>query len=101
MFRVHVNFASDPNVIKTSINIRKIKLIAYIYIRFSLDEKSYITAEIEAEKHLQEVFLQRDVYFDFTDVTWLDGVIGIYVPMIFYKAFQSIHQEIECFPGGR
>ena len=40
-------------------NSRKIKFIAYIYIRFNqnLDEKSYISAKIEAVKHLFVVFL--------------------------------------------
>ena len=39
-----------PNVVYISINIRKIKFIAYICIRFNqkLDEKSYIRAKIEA-----------------------------------------------------
>ena len=55
-FGVNVNFASD-----TSINVRKIKFIAYIiiYIPFNqnLDEKSYKSAKIEAVKHLHAVFL--------------------------------------------
>ena len=39
---VHVNFASDPIVVYTLINLRKIKFIVYIYIRFiqKLDIKS-------------------------------------------------------------
>ena len=43
-----------PNVVYTSINIRKIKFIAYIYIHFNqnVDEKSDISAKIEAGKHL-------------------------------------------------
>ena len=47
------------NVVYSSINIRKIKFIAYIYIRFSqnLDENSYISAITEAGKHLHGVFL--------------------------------------------
>ena len=47
------------NVIYTSINIRKIKFIVYIYIHFNqnVDEKSDISAKIEAGKHLHAVFL--------------------------------------------
>ena len=43
----------------TSINIRKIKFIAYIYIHFNqnVDEKYDISAKIEAGKHLHVVFL--------------------------------------------
>ena len=54
---LHVNFASDP--IYTSINIRKSKFIAYMYIHFNhnVDEKSDISAKIEAGKHLHVVFL--------------------------------------------
>ena len=53
----HENFAS--NVVYISINIRKIKFITYIYIRFSqrFDEKSDINTKIEAVKHLHAVFL--------------------------------------------
>ena len=49
----------QPNIVFTSINIRKVKLIAYIYIPFNqnLDEKSYISAKIEAVKQLHAVFL--------------------------------------------
>ena len=58
---VHVNFASDPglNVVYTSINIRKIKFTAYIYIHFNQndEEKSDINTKIEAGKHLPTVFL--------------------------------------------
>ena len=41
---------NEPSVVYTSIHIRKIMFIAYIYIRFNknLDEKSYISAKIEA-----------------------------------------------------
>ena len=48
-----------PNVVYTSINIRKIKFIAYSYIHFNqnVDEKSDISAKIEAGKHLHAVFL--------------------------------------------
>ena len=47
------------NVVYSSINIRKIKFIAYIYIHFNqnVDEKSDISATIEAGTHLHEVFL--------------------------------------------
>ena len=42
---VHVNFASDPIVVYTLTNLRKIKFIVYIYIRFikKLDIKSYLS----------------------------------------------------------
>ena len=48
-----------PIVVYTSINIRKIKFIAYTYIRFypEVDEKSVIKAKTEAGKHLHAVFL--------------------------------------------
>ena len=57
--RVHVNFASDPNVVYTSINTRNIKCIVYIYIHFNqnVDEKSDISAKIETGKHLHTFFL--------------------------------------------
>ena len=53
------NFFQRPNVVYTSINIRKIKFIAYIYVPFNqiLDEKSYFTAKIEAVKHLHEILM--------------------------------------------
>ena len=60
---VYVNLATRikrrPNVVYTSTKIKKIKLIAYIYIRFNqnMDNKSYISAKIEAVKHLHTVFL--------------------------------------------
>ena len=43
----------------SSINSRKIKFIANIYIRFiqNIDETFYISAKIEAVKHLHAVFL--------------------------------------------
>ena len=74
------------------INIRKSKFIDYIYIRFdqNLHEKYYISAKVEAVKHLHAVFIlnaeQRRrpfrlwramVYFDVIDVTWLDVVTGM------------------------
>ena len=42
------------SLLYTSINIRKIKFIAYIYIPFkqNLEEKSYISAKIDTVKHL-------------------------------------------------
>ena len=48
----------QPKVVNTLIN-KKVKFIAYIYIRFNqnLDEKSYIRAKIEAIKQLHAVFL--------------------------------------------
>ena len=57
---VHVNFPTNPtNVVYTSINIWKIRFIAYINIHFNqeLDEKSYLSTETEAVKHLHTVFL--------------------------------------------
>ena len=52
----HVNFASE---VYTSINIRKVKFIAYINIHFNqnVHEKSDFSAKIEAGKHLHAVFL--------------------------------------------
>ena len=46
-------------VVYTLINLRKIKVIAYIHICFNqnLDEKLYITAKNEEVKHLHTVFL--------------------------------------------
>ena len=58
--RVDVHFASDPMYIDyTSINSRKNKFKAYIYIRFyqNLDGNSCISAKIEAVKQLHAVFL--------------------------------------------
>ena len=58
----------------TSINIRKIKFVAYIYIHSNqnVDEKSDIYAKIEAGKHLHAVFLltaeQRQWRHDVADV---------------------------------
>ena len=106
--RVHVNFTSDSNVVYTSIHIRKIKFIAYIYNRFSqnLDEKSNMSAKIEAVKYLHAVFLltveqrrrpirleKAKVYLGIIDVAWLDVVIGNihvlhYAPMVCCRAFQ-------------
>ena len=47
------------HAVYTSINIRKFKFIAYIYIRLSknLDAKSYLSAKIEAVKQSHAVFL--------------------------------------------
>ena len=71
---------------------QKIKFIAYIYFRFhqKLEEKSDISAKNEAVKHLHAVFLLTAnqggcpirlykvmVYFDLTDVTCLNVVIGM------------------------
>ena len=49
---------NEPN---TSINIRKMMFIAYIYFLFYLeiDEQFGITAKIEAEKELQADFLLK------------------------------------------
>ena len=54
---VHVNLV--PNVVYTSINIRKIEFIAYIYIHFNqnVDEKFDISAKIETGNYLHAVFL--------------------------------------------
>ena len=42
-----------PNVVNTSINIRKIKFIVYIYIQFNQNDEKYdISAKIEVGKHL-------------------------------------------------
>ena len=56
---VHVNFVSDPvYVVYTFINIRKIKIIAYMYNCFNenFNEKPYISSKIESVKHLHTVF---------------------------------------------
>ena len=49
----------QPSVVYALINIRKIKFIAYIYIRFiqNLKEKSNISTKIEAVEYLHAVFL--------------------------------------------
>ena len=63
-----------PNVVYTSINIRKIKFISHIYIHFNqnVDEKSDISTKIEAGKHLNAVFLltaeQRQWHHDIADI---------------------------------
>ena len=63
------------NVVYTSINIRKIKFFAYIYIHFNqnIDENSDISAKIEAEKHVHAFFFlltaeQRQWRHDVADV---------------------------------
>ena len=50
-----------PNVVYTSINIRKMMSIAYIYFLFYLeiDEQFGIRAKIEAEKELHADFLLK------------------------------------------
>ena len=50
---------NEPNVVYTSINIRKMMFIAYIYFLFYLeiDEQFGITAKIETEKELLADFL--------------------------------------------
>ena len=52
---------NEPNVVYTSINIRKMMSIAYIYFLFYLeiDEQFGITAKIEAEKELHADFLLK------------------------------------------
>ena len=54
---------NEPNVVYTSINIRKMISIAYIYFLFYLeiDEQFGITAKIEAEKELHADFLLKAV----------------------------------------
>ena len=49
----------ETSIVYTSINIRKIKFIAYIYFRFyqNLEDKAYTSARIEEVKHLYAVFL--------------------------------------------
>ena len=84
-------------IVYTSLNIRKIKYIAYIYIcsNQNLDQKSYKSAKIEAVKNLHAVFLLTAeqcqgpirletamVYSDITDVVWPDVV-----PMLYYRVF--------------
>ena len=57
--KLHVHsLCTRPKVVYTSINIRKNKFIAYIYIHFNqnIDEKSDISAKIEAGKHLHSIF---------------------------------------------
>ena len=60
------------------------KSTAYIYIRFkqNLDEKSYISAKIEAVTAM---------FFGVSDVAWLDVVFEMkphYASMVYYRAFQ-------------
>ena len=52
---------NEPNVVYTSINIRKMMFIAYIYFLFYLeiDEQFGITAKIEAEKESHADFLLK------------------------------------------
>ena len=50
---------NEPNVVYTSINIRKMMFIAYIYFLFDIDEQFGITAKIEAEKELHADFLLK------------------------------------------
>ena len=52
---------NEPNVVYTSINIRKMMFIAYIYFLFYLKihEKFGKTAKIEAEKELHADFLLK------------------------------------------
>ena len=54
------SLCTRPNVVYTSINSRKIKFVAYIYIYFSAEfyEKSGIRNKTEPEKHLHTVLLQ-------------------------------------------
>ena len=55
MFGVH-SLCTRPNGVYTSINIRKIKFIAYIYIQ-NVDENSDISTKIEPGKRLHAFFL--------------------------------------------
>ena len=52
---------NEPNVVYTSIKIRKMMFIAYIYFLFYLEIDEYfgITAKIEAEKELHADFLLK------------------------------------------
>ena len=52
---------NEPNVVYTSINIRKMMFIAYIYFLFYLeiDEQFGVRAKIEAEKELHADFLLK------------------------------------------
>ena len=52
---------NEPNVVYTSINIRNMMSIVYIYFLFYLeiDEQFGITAKIEAEKELHADFLLK------------------------------------------
>ena len=52
---------NEPSVVYTSINIRKIMSIAYIYFLsyLEIDEQFGITAKIEAEKELHADFLLK------------------------------------------
>ena len=63
---VHVSFASDPlrfiapSAVHSSMNNRKIKLIAYIYIHFSLSlvEKSPRRSHLQQTENLHTVCVQ-------------------------------------------
>ena len=52
---------NEPNVVYTSINIRKMMSIAYIYFLFYLeiDEQLGITAKVEAENELHVDFVLK------------------------------------------
>ena len=52
---------NEPNVVYTSINIRKMMFISYIYFLFYLeiDEQFGIRAKIEAKKELHADFLLK------------------------------------------
>ena len=58
LFRLWYFKSSGMNFIFLT-DIRKIKFIAYIYIRFNknLDEKSHLSAKTQADKHIHAVFL--------------------------------------------
>ena len=97
---------SQPIMVYTSINIRKIKFIAYIYIYFNqnLDEKSYIIVKTEAVKHLHALLLLtansadvqsdcREPWFILTSLTLHGSMLLLecklhYVPMVYCRAFQ-------------
>ena len=87
-----------PNVVYPSINIRKIKFIAYIYICFNqnLEKKSYISVKNEAVKQLHAVFLltaeQCDIQSDCKESSELQ-IRGSYEDnsKIIFLIFQQKH----------
>ena len=99
---------SRPNVVNSSIiDVRKIKFITSIYIRFNqnLDVNSYISTKIEAITHLQAIFRltserrrwrhdvaivqsdRRDSWFILTSVT-SPGTMLHFVPALYYRVSQ-------------
>ena len=98
-------------LVYNSINIRKIKFIAYIYIKFypEFDEKSIIREKFEDWKHLHAVLVLSENsvtdamtsptfnrivdehvflrHLQSCDVAWLDVIIDITFHWVYYRLF--------------